>query len=236
MLNPPFCGVTSCRDVTTLLRERISWDRERLNPQLFVPGYLLALWPLTLVSVVQKNMIHGSTKIHLKRNIYPHIKKIIKNPWISSRLSLLLQFTNLKGFFGENFPPWLLYPFHFGSFTCRSWSITSSPSLSGGSNEGIGTGSSLGIFSRGALPGPSFPFVGGVGNVRVFDTWFVRFEQTCFKLKDILTPTNPLNSWWTSHVKSNRYTVYVGMFRLPREKNKQTWNVELWMVLTWLGW
>lgn len=157
MLNPPFCGVTSCRDVTTLFRERISWDRERLNPELLDRGSVSA-GALTIDIGQCRTKIRkicGSTKIHLKRNIYLHITKIIKNPWISSRLSLQT-IHQPEGLFLWTFPPWLLYPFHFGSSTCRSWSITSSPSFSGGSKEGIGTGSSLGIFSRGALPGPSF--------------------------------------------------------------------------------
>lgn len=59
-------------------------------------------------------------RIHKNPSEAKHLPSHKNNPWISSRLSLLLQFTNLKGFFGEKFPPWLLYPFHFGSFTCRS--------------------------------------------------------------------------------------------------------------------
>ena len=110
MLNPHFVG--SRHVVTTLLRERISWDRERLNPQLFVPGYLLALWPLTLVSVVQKNMICGSTKIHLKRNIYPHIKK-----FHGYRSAIPTIHSPTWRAFLWKIPPMLSSPFHFGSST-----------------------------------------------------------------------------------------------------------------------
>ncbi len=113
-------------------------------------------------SVIQylNMMICGSTDHHLKRNIFP----------TAMVLRLSLQFTNLKGL-GE-IPSTINRNFRDGSYGWQvkfvhvillflsdhtgSWSITSSPSLSGGSSEGIGTGSSFGIFSRGTLPGPSF--------------------------------------------------------------------------------
>lgn len=59
------------------LRERISWDRERLNPELLDRGICWRFdhWHW---SVSYNTMIRGSTKIHLKRNIYPHIQKSSK--------------------------------------------------------------------------------------------------------------------------------------------------------------
>ena len=67
-------------------------------------------------------------------------------------------------------------------------------------------------------------------NVRVFETWFVRFKQTRFAQRYMTTQIH-----WTHdghRMKSNRYTVYLGIFRLSKEKNKHgTLNFE-WC---WLG-